>query len=131
MQPYREAFGLEQGVEERWLTIIYVLPSGAYKALHLIADTVETFSLWDTALQELCAIRQELMQGLGSPELREKVWLRRYWKEAEEAHPTDMGRKIAFEEVVKLCRRLSINSSREDLLGWFKVRLRAFSSGLS
>jgi phosphatidylinositol phospholipase C delta len=114
---YRQQFQLSRDYEDRWLTIIYVL-DGAWKSLHLIAPTKDLFRMWDKTLREQHAIRQELMSGLGNPEMRETLWERHYWKGADE----EGDQKLTFGEVEKLCRGLNINSSREDLGRLFTVR---------
>lgn len=74
--------------------------------------------MWDKTLREQHAIRQELMRGLENPEMREVLWMKHYWKGADE----ESDQKLTFDEVEKLCRSLYINSSREDLERLFKVR---------
>jgi len=113
---YREQFQLSQDYEDRWLTIIYIL-DGNYKTLHLIAATKDVFHMWDSTLRMLHAIRQQLMSGLGNIEMRQAVWEKHYWKSADE----ESDQKLEFDEVEKLCKRLNINSSTENLLRLFKV----------
>ena len=55
------------------------------------------------------------MSGLGHVEARQSVWERRYWRGADEQRDD----KLAFEEVEKMCRRLNLNFSREDLMRRF------------
>jgi hypothetical protein len=113
---YREQFHLAQEYEDRWLTIVYLL-DGNYKTLHLIAATNDVFHMWDSTLRKLHAIRQELMSGLGNIEMRQAIWEKHYWKGADE----ECDHKLDFDEVEKLCKRLNINSSPEDLFRMFKV----------
>ncbi|KAH7887240.1 PLC-like phosphodiesterase [Phlebopus sp. FC_14] len=112
---YRQQFQLAQEYEDRWITIIYIL-DGQYKTLHLIASSRDTFQLWDITLRKLYAIRQELMTGLGNEEIRHAVWVKSCWKSSDEQE----DHKLSLEEVEKLCRRLNINSSSEDLMRLFK-----------
>ncbi|CAA7263434.1 unnamed protein product [Cyclocybe aegerita] len=112
---YRQQFQLSSDYEDRWLTIIYFL-SNSYKTLHLIAATRDVFRLWDRTLRQLHAVRQELMKGLGNGEMREKLWEKQYWKGADE----EEDQKLSLEEVEKLCRRLNVMSSKEDLGRLFK-----------
>ena len=114
---YREQFQLAQEYEDKWLTIVYIL-DGGYKTLHLIAATHEIFQMWDTTLRRLYAIRQELMSGLVSADMRQAVWDKQFWKAADE----EQDQQLDFADVERLCRKLSINPSREDLLRRFKVR---------
>lgn len=99
------------------MTIIYVLDCD-YKSLHLVFQSKEQFQQWNTTLGQLHTIRQELMKGLGHRETREALWLKHYWSSADEHNGEQ---KLEFEEVLRLCRRLNINSGEEDLRGWFDV----------
>ncbi|KAI0672187.1 1-phosphatidylinositol-4,5-bisphosphate phosphodiesterase 1 [Trametes maxima] len=112
---YREQFQLAQEYEDKWLTIVYVL-DGGYKTLHLIAATRDIFQMWDITLRRLYAIRQQLMSGLGSADMRQAVWEKQFWKGADE----EQDQRLDFDDVERLCRRLNINPSREDLLRRFK-----------
>ncbi|KIJ69675.1 hypothetical protein HYDPIDRAFT_171707 [Hydnomerulius pinastri MD-312] len=112
---YRQQFQLAQEYEDRWIAIIYIL-DGQYKTLHLIASSRDTFQLWDITLRKLYAIRQELMTGLGNEEMRQAVWIKQCWKSSDEQN----NQKLTFDEVEKLCRRLNINSSLEDLMRFFR-----------
>ncbi|KAI0071890.1 PLC-like phosphodiesterase [Panus rudis PR-1116 ss-1] len=112
---YREQFQLAQDYEDRWLTIIYVL-DGGYKTLHLIAATRDIFQMWDVTLRRLYDIRQQLMSGLGNFEMRQAIWEKQFWKGADE----ESDHKLDFDDVERMCRRLNINPSREDLLRRFK-----------
>ncbi|CAL1710104.1 unnamed protein product [Somion occarium] len=112
---YREQFQLAQEYEDRWLTIIYVM-DGGYKTLHLIAATKDIFQMWDVTLRKLHDIRQQLMSGLGNIEMRQAVWEKQFWTGADE----EADQKLDFDDVERMCRRLNINPSREDLLRRFK-----------
>ncbi|KAG6868197.1 hypothetical protein C0993_006338 [Termitomyces sp. T159_Od127] len=112
---YREQFKLPEGTEKRWITIIYIL-DGAYKTLHIIADTHEIFVMWDAAIRKLVAIRQGLMIGLGNVDVRESIWTRQYWKGAD----GNGDRKLSLEEVERLCWRLNARFTRPELEKMFK-----------
>ncbi|RDX52458.1 1-phosphatidylinositol-4,5-bisphosphate phosphodiesterase 1 [Lentinus brumalis] len=112
---YREQFQLAQEYEDRWLTIVYVL-DGGYKTLHLIAATREIFQMWNVTLRRLYTIRQQLMSGLGSADMRQAVWEKQFWKGADD----EQDQRLDFDDVERLCRRLNINPSKEDLLRRFK-----------
>lgn len=112
---YRQQFQLAQDYEDRWITIIYIL-NGAYKTLHLISSTKDVFRMWDITLRKLYAIRQELMTGLGNEEIRHAIWEKQYWTASDESS----GQKLHFDEVEKLCRRLNVNTSTEELKRLFK-----------
>ncbi|TFK38082.1 hypothetical protein BDQ12DRAFT_683948 [Crucibulum laeve] len=112
---YREQFHLSPFYEPCWLTIIYIL-EGTYKTLHLIAPSPDIFRSWDTTLRKLHAIRQELMSGLGNLEMRQKLWEKQYWRDADE----ERDQRLVFEEVERLCVRLNINSGREELERLFR-----------
>ncbi|PCH36823.1 PLC-like phosphodiesterase [Wolfiporia cocos MD-104 SS10] len=113
---YREQFQLAAHFEDRWLTIVYVL-DGGYKTLHLIAGTHDVFQMWDITLRRLYAIRQKLMSGLGDTDVRQAVWEKQFWRSA--APDTGADQKLDFDEVERLCRRMNINPSREDLWARF------------
>lgn len=114
---YRQQFQLAQDYEDRWITIIYIL-NGDYKTLHLIASTNDVFRMWDITLRKLYAIRQELMMGPGNEDIRLAIWEKQYWKASDELS----DQKLHFDEVERLCRRLNINTSTEELMRLFKVR---------
>ncbi|KAH9030092.1 PLC-like phosphodiesterase [Lactarius hengduanensis] len=107
---YRELFQIPQECENRWLTIIYTL-DGRYKIWHVIAPSVDVFEMWDSTLRKLYAVRQALMCGLGNIDLREAVWEKQYWKASDE----QADQKLYMDDVEKLCRRLNVNPSHEDL----------------
>lgn len=75
------------------------------------------FQLWDSTLRRLHSARQELICGLGHAEVREAIWERRLWKGVEEEGED----RLEFDDVQRMCRRLGINPSRDDLLRRFKV----------
>lgn len=112
---YRQQFQLAQDYEDRWITIIYIL-NGAYKTLHLISSTKDVFRMWDITLRKLYAIRQELMTGLGNEEIRHAIWEKQYWTASDQSS----DQKLRFDEVEKLCRRLNVNTSTEELKRLFK-----------
>ncbi|TFK64981.1 PLC-like phosphodiesterase [Pluteus cervinus] len=113
---YREQFQLSSDYGDRWMSIVYVLDS-EYKTLHLIFPTQDEFQLWHYTLRQMHAVRQELMNGLGHHEMREAMWDKQHWRSADEG---SNDQKLEFEEVLRLCKRLNINSSEEDLDRWFK-----------
>ncbi|KAF8634995.1 hypothetical protein AX15_000610 [Amanita polypyramis BW_CC] len=112
---YREQFQLSQVYEDCWLTIIYIL-DGTYKTLHLIAPSVEVFRMWDATLRKLYVIRRELMSGLGNFEIRQALWEKQYWKGSD----LEGNERLRFGEVEKLCKRMNIHSSSENLFRLFK-----------
>lgn len=111
---WREQFQLSVDYECRWMTIVYII-DGSYKTLHVVAITVDVFNLWNTTLRALYAVRQVLMSGLGHGEARQRIWEKRYWRGADE-HRDD---RLSFEEVEKMCRRLNLTLSKQDLLRRF------------
>lgn len=113
---YRQQFQLAAELEERWITIIYVMEEG-YKTLHLIAFNKDVFQMWDITLRKMHAIRQQLMSGLGNLEMRQAVWEKQYWKSADD----EQDQKLEFDDVERMCRRLNINPSRDDMLRRFKA----------
>ena len=115
---YRQQNKLPEEMEERWITIIYIL-DGTYKTLHIVAETRDVFELWSTALQKLYTIRQGLMAGLGNVEIRQNVWERQYWKGADE----EGDQVLDLDDVERLCMRLNVNITTADLTKLFKVFL--------
>jgi phosphatidylinositol phospholipase C, delta len=113
----REQFQLSREYEDRWITVIYIL-EGAYKTLHLIAATQDVFNMWRTTLLKMYAVRQQLMTGLGNLQMRETLWEKNYWRCSDQ----QKDQKLDYSEIEKLCRRLNINSSSEDLFRLFKVK---------
>ena len=100
---------------------MYVL-DGSYKTLHLISATRDIFQMWDLAIRRLYDIRKQLMSGLGHGALRQVVWEKQFWKSADE----EQDEKLEFDDIERMCRRLNINPSREDLLRRFKVHILTY-----
>lgn len=115
---YREQFRLGTTIEDRWLTIIYVL-EGTYKTLHLVAPDKATLQIWYITLKKLHSTRMALMGGSGDLEARETLWEKQYWKGTDQSD----DHKLDLKELDNLCRRLSINPSADTLARLFKVRL--------
>ena len=57
------------------------------------------------------------MSGLGHGSMREVVWEKQFWKGADE----EKDQRLDFDDVERMCRRLNINPSRDDLMRRFKV----------
>ena len=51
------------------------------------------------------------MRAIGNVEVREALSEKQHWEGADE----ERDRKLTFEEIVWLCRRLKINSNKVDL----------------
>lgn len=113
---YRQQFKLPEELEERWITIIYIL-DGTYKTLHIVAETRDVFQMWSVGLQKLWAIRQGLMTGLGDVDVRQTLWERQYWKGAD----VEGDQVLDFDDVERLCQRLNVNMTTSDLKRLFKV----------
>ncbi|KAG9291344.1 hypothetical protein G9A89_003448 [Geosiphon pyriformis] len=111
---YRENLKLSSDYESRWFTIIYV-DSGKYKALHLVAPTEQLFRKWVDTLAKLNSHRRDMMGGLGHMRRRQSLWLKQHWKQADK----DGNSKLVVDEVVRLCRQLNINMSKELLKSKF------------
>ncbi|KAK7056256.1 hypothetical protein VNI00_002808 [Paramarasmius palmivorus] len=112
---YRAQFDFPPEAENRWITVVFIL-EGNYKTMHIVAPTVEAFSLWKTALEKLYKIRQGLMIGLQNNDLRDAVWEKQYWKGADRNN----DQKLDFGDVQNLCIRLSLNFSQHELEALFK-----------
>lgn len=113
---HRAQYGFSEEAENRWITLIYVL-DGEYKTLHILADTKEVFTAWETAITKLHSIRQGLMKGLGQTETRQAVWERQYYKAADK----NGDQKLDVSDVEELCKRLNINIKTEELRKLFVV----------
>ena len=64
------------------------------------------------------------MRAIGNVEVREALSEKQHWEGADE----EWDRKLTFEEIVWLCRRLKINSNQEDLSRLSRGGLSAFRS---
>lgn len=73
--------------------------------------------MWDTAIRRFYEIRKQLMSGLGHGAMRQAVWEKQFWKSADE----EEDQKLDFDDVERMCRRLNINPSRDDLMRRFKA----------
>lgn len=111
---YRQSLSIAASHEPRWLSIIYQA-AGAYKALHLIALSDASLVMWRDTLTAVQSERKLLMSGVDLIEKREQMWLRQHWKGSDSSKDS----KLDFEEVVRLCRRLGVMSSRQDLKSRF------------
>ncbi|CAO1632645.1 unnamed protein product [Parajaminaea phylloscopi] len=107
---FRAALNISAAHEPRWISIIYQ-QGAAYKSLHLIALNDESLSRWRDTLERLQGFRKQLLGGLGMLEERNAVWLRQNWRKADASG----DERLDFSEVVHLCRRLGIESSRRDI----------------
>ncbi|CAG8546710.1 16603_t:CDS:10 [Dentiscutata erythropus] len=103
---YREHFKLNVDIESRWFTIIYV-DFGKYKALHLVAPTLELFNIWVDTLKKLYLHRRNMIGGLNHLKKRHSLWLKQYWKKADRNGDSRLG----FDEVANLCHHLNIHTS--------------------
>ncbi|KAL1742013.1 PLC-like phosphodiesterase [Schizophyllum fasciatum] len=113
---YRVQFKMDEGCDDRWLTVIYII-DGKYKTLHLLADTRDVFKLWDTTLRKLHSIRVGLMGGVGNTQMRDTLWEKQFWKGADSSG----DKTLVFEEIRRLCVRLNVNASEQELQTWFKL----------
>jgi hypothetical protein len=82
-----------------------------YKTMHLLAPTKEVMDTWTTALRRLYAVQTDLMGGLSQGEMLEAVWERHYWN----------GRGFTFEDIEKLCKRLNVSKTEDELRRLFQV----------
>lgn len=112
---FRTSLNISIAHEPRWISIIY--QQGAiYKSLHLIALTDESLRRWSDTLAKLQGLRKQLLGGLGLLEERNALWLRQNWRNADASG----DERLDFAEVVRLCRRLGIESSKADLKASFE-----------
>jgi phosphatidylinositol phospholipase C delta len=113
---YRIQFSVPEEWESRWLTVIYVVDC-TYKTLHMVADTRDTFKLWEVAVRKLYAIRGGLATDLGNLDLRQTVWERQYWKAADQ----EEDHKLDFKNVKALSKRLNVCLKTPQLMQMFQV----------
>jgi phosphatidylinositol phospholipase C delta len=114
---YRTALSISSAHAPRWLSIIYQ-SSGVYKALHLIALSDASLARWRDTLGALHSLRAALLGGASGAEgldERQQLWLRQHWRVGD----TNADSRLAFDEVVRLCRRIGIESSRKMLRAAF------------
>ncbi|KAL7268175.1 Phospholipase C [Rhizina undulata] len=121
---YREEFQISAELEDRWATIIYAEPedSGKLKTLHVIAPTVELFTLWTTTLEKILRYRTEMMAGLA---MQGEKFVDAHWRnymasQYASAPKSPKDERLSFEDVERLCRRLHVNCSRRFLKDRFK-----------
>lgn len=112
---YRTSLSISASHEPRWVSIIYQR-TGEYKALHLIALSNESLARWKKGLETLQNARRALL-GLevtptGSLSQKENMWLRQQWKDADS---NTQDEKLDLGEIIKLCKRLGIQSTADDL----------------
>lgn len=108
---FRTSLNISSAHEPRWISIIYQ-QGAAYKSLHLIALSDESLQRWRETLEQLQGLRKQMLGGgLGMLEQRNALWLRQNWRHADESG----DERLDFSEVVRLCRRLGIESNRRDL----------------
>ncbi len=113
---YRAQFKLSAALDSRWITIVYIL-DGTYKTIHIVADTVDLYNAWLTALNRLHAVRAGLMTGLGNIEIRDAVWEKQYWKGADQGGDSNLD----LAEIEGLCKRLGVSLTDTAIRALFKV----------
>ena len=118
---YRLLFKQPDDLETRWITIVYV-QQGTYKTLHIIADSHDICQLWKGALLKLLAIRQGLMSGQLNFAARQNVWERQYFKSADK----EGDQVLDFDDVKRLCRRLNVHLTSQELEKLFKVHINPY-----
>lgn len=121
---YREEFQISSEVEERWATIIYAGPEGdgKLKTLHIIAPTVELFTLWTTTLESILRYRTEMMAGLA---MQGERFVDAHWRSYMESQcrpkaQVSKEERLNFGDVERLCRRLHVNCSKRFLKDRFE-----------
>jgi phosphatidylinositol phospholipase C delta len=107
---YRMALSIAPAHEKRWLSIIYQT-NALYKTLHLIALSDESLSRWQTTLHAIQQERKMLTSCVDMLEQRQTLFLRQHFQDADSSRDA----KLDFDEVVVLCRRLGIFSTRSAL----------------
>ena len=111
---YREEFSISSDLEHLWFTIIYTEQeeNGKLKALHLIAPDKESFTLWTSTLEKVLKYRTEFMSGLA---VQGDKFVSEHWKNEFASKASEKERRLSFDRVERLCRRLHVNCSRRFL----------------
>ena len=111
---YREEFCISADLEHLWFTIIYTEQeeNGKLKALHLIAPDKESFMLWTSTLEKVLKYRTEFMSGLA---VQGDKFVSEHWKNEFASKASEKERRLSFDRVERLCRRLHVNCSRHFL----------------
>lgn len=111
---YREEFSISADLEHLWFTIIYTEQeeNGKLKALHLIAPDKESFTLWTSTLEKVLKYRTEFMSGLA---VQGDKFVSEHWKNELASKASERERRLSFDRVERLCRRLHVNCSRRFL----------------
>ncbi|KAF7291671.1 Phosphoinositide phospholipase C [Mycena chlorophos] len=102
---YRDQFQMGQDVEDRWLTIIYVVDS-SYKTMHLLGPSQEVMEMFVAGLLKMHSLWTELLDG---PSQGDRIWEAHFWN----------GRGFEFADVERLCKRLKANYDESELRRWF------------
>jgi phosphatidylinositol phospholipase C delta len=97
---------------------------GEYKTLHIVPDTADICKLYKDAIEKLLAIRQGLMEMSVNSEVRQDVWERQYFKGAD----VQGDQVLDFDDVRRLCLRLNVNLTNQELVRLFKVRTVVFEN---
>jgi phosphatidylinositol phospholipase C delta len=118
---YREELNISQDSEDRWMTIIFVDPqdNGKLKTLHVIAPSIELFTLWTSTLEAIHRYRTEMMAGLA---MQGEKFVDAHWRNyMDNRHVSNSkDERLSFDDVDRLCRRLHVNCSRRLLKEKFK-----------
>jgi phosphatidylinositol phospholipase C delta len=122
---YRREFGLPDGDEARFFSILYAVPDKSkgrsQKIMHLIAKDEQTFDLWTTTLDAISKHRQDLMASLSS--FHDKA-VRAYWrtemnKQFQDKPHSEDEEEMDITGVEKMCRSLHIHGSSSYLRSKF------------
>lgn len=102
---YREEFKVSADLAARWATIIYQHPGNKVRFLHIVAAVQIEFDMLMSCLVRLVAYRREIMSGLAHAG--------RHFVNVHWSRLSGNTRRLSFEQVEKLTRRIHINCAKE------------------
>ncbi|KAF2746315.1 PLC-like phosphodiesterase [Sporormia fimetaria CBS 119925] len=124
---YREEFNYKNpAYEPYWVTIVYsdtTRSKGRTKHMHLLADDVDSITLWRGALDTVSRERIDMMAGLlGFAEKSAKlVWQREMAKRFQGSEHLPAEETMDLQGITKLCRSLHINCSEDMYHSYFQL----------
>lgn len=116
---YREEYGVSDLVADLWITIIYTV-SNKLKALHVVAEDKQIFSLFFNCVCGLVRTRRELMESISVPD-NEKFANIHWHRTVSERKEDEIKDTLTFEDVKKLCNKFHIYCSSKHLFKFFLV----------
>ncbi|TWU73381.1 Phospholipase C [Metarhizium rileyi] len=124
IQQYARDFNIPESERLVWFTILYIVPDKSKsKLMHLMADSIETTTLWINFLEAMLRHRQDVMTALMT--FNGKA-IRQYWQSEMTKKYGDNPRVEDQEEldiigVMRVCQNLHIYSSQSTLQANFRL----------